>query len=162
MGDAEKIEVFTTRPDTLFGASFVALAPDHPLTKKIAATNPAVADFIAKAAQLGTSEADIEKAPKFGIDLGLRVKHPFDDSWELPVWAANFVLSTYGTGAIFGSPAGDQRDLDFANKYACSFKPVVLPPGADAAAYQVTDEAYTDDGRSIIRASSTASPRKTR
>ncbi|HRE43234.1 MAG TPA: leucine--tRNA ligase, partial [Terricaulis sp.] len=146
VGDAEKIEVFTTRPDTLFGASFVALAPDHPLTKKIAETNPAVAEFIAKAGQLGTSEADIEKAPKFGVDLGLRVKHPFDDSWELPVWAANFVLSTYGTGAIFGSPAGDQRDLDFANKYKLPFKPVVLPPGADAATYAVTDEAYTDDG----------------
>ncbi|HRO02721.1 MAG TPA: leucine--tRNA ligase, partial [Terricaulis sp.] len=146
VGDSEKIEVFTTRPDTLFGASFVALAPDHPITKKIAETNPAVADFIAKAGQLGTSEADIEKAEKFGIDLGLRVKHPFDESWELPVWAANFVLSTYGTGAIFGSPAGDQRDLDFANKYKLPFKPVVLPPGADAATYAVTDEAFTDDG----------------
>ncbi|MBL8530543.1 MAG: leucine--tRNA ligase [Hyphomonadaceae bacterium] len=146
VGSAEKIEVFTTRPDTLFGASFVALAPDHPLTKQIAATNPAVADFIAKAGQLGTSEADIEKAEKFGVDLGLRVKHPFDETWELPVWAANFVLSTYGTGAIFGSPAGDQRDLDFANKYALPFKPVVLPPGADAATYTVTKEAYTEDG----------------
>jgi len=146
VGGGEQIEVFTTRPDTLFGASFVALAPDHPLTKKIAETNPAVADFIAKAGQLGTSEADIEKAEKFGIDLGLRVKHPFDESWELPVWAANFVLSTYGTGAIFGSPAGDQRDLDFANKYKLPFKPVVLPPGEDAASYQVTTDAYTDDG----------------
>ena len=146
VGGDEKIEVFTTRPDTLFGASFVALAPDHPMTKRIAAGNKDVAAFVAKAAQLGTSEADIEKAEKFGIDLGLRVKHPFDDSWELPVWAANFVLSSYGTGAIFGSPAGDQRDLDFANKYKLPFKPVVLPPGADAATYQVTDEAYTDDG----------------
>ncbi len=144
--DARSIEVFTTRPDTLFGASFVALAPDHPITKRIAETNAAVADFIAKAGQLGTSEADIEKAEKFGVDLGLRVKHPFDESWELPVWAANFVLSSYGTGAIFGSPAGDQRDLDFANKYKLPFKPVVLPPGADPATHAITTEAYAEDG----------------
>jgi leucyl-tRNA synthetase len=146
VGSNEKIDVFTTRPDTLFGASFVALAPDHPITKRIAETNKDVAAFITKAGQLGTSEADIEKAEKFGVDLGIRVKHPFDPSWELPVWAANFVLSTYGTGAIFGSPAGDQRDLDFANKYKLPFKPVVLPPGADPATYTVSDEAYTDDG----------------
>ena len=142
----DPIEVYTTRPDTLFGASFLALAPDHPLTKAIAEHNPEVAKFIAEAATLGTSEADIEKAPKFGVDLGVRVKHPFDPNWVLPVWAANFVLSTYGTGAIFGSPAGDQRDLDFANKYKLPFKPVVLPPGADAATYSVGKDAYTDDG----------------
>ena len=142
----DPIEVYTTRPDTLFGASFLALAPDHPLTRAVAEHNPEVADFIAKAGQLGTSEADIEKAPKFGVDLGIRVKHPFDPSWKLPVWAANFVLSTYGTGAIFGSPAGDQRDLDFANKYGLPYKPVVLPAGEDAATYAVTDQAFTDDG----------------
>ena len=140
------IEVYTTRPDTLFGASFLALAPDHPLTKAIAAHNPAVAKFIEECAHLGTSEADIEKAPKFGVDLGVRVRHPFDPDWILPVWGANFVLSTYGTGAIFGSPAGDQRDLDFANKYKLPFKPVVLPPGADAATHAITTEAFTDDG----------------
>ncbi|MGE0597413.1 MAG: leucine--tRNA ligase [Hyphomonadaceae bacterium] len=142
----DPIEVYTTRPDTLFGASFLALAPDHPLTKTIAAHNPAVASFIEECARLGTSEADIEKAEKFGVDLGVRVKHPFDPSWELPVWGANFVLSTYGTGAIFGSPAGDQRDLDFANKYRLPFKPVVLPPGADAATHTITTDAFTDDG----------------
>src|SRR5262249_5883646 len=142
----DNIEVFTTRPDTLFGASFVALAPDHPLTKEIAKTRPEVAKFIADTAHLGTSEADIEAAEKFGVDLGVRVKHPFDPNWELPVWAANFVLSTYGTGAIFGSPAGDQRDLDFANKYKLPFKPVVLPPGADAATHAITTEAFTGDG----------------
>src|SRR5262249_22835262 len=141
----DPIEVFTTRPDTLFGASFLALAPDHPLTKAIAEFRPDVADFIAKAGQLGTSEADIEKAEKFGIDLGVRVTHPFDEAWELPVYAANFVLSTYGSGAIFGSPAGDQRDLDFANKYGLSFKPVVLPPGADAATHAITTEAFTGE-----------------
>ncbi len=142
----DPIEVFTTRPDTLFGASFLALAPDHPLTKTIAGFRPDVAKFIADCATLGTSEADIEKAEKVGIDLGIRVKHPFDPTWELPVWAANFVLSTYGSGAIFGSPAGDQRDLDFANKYKLPFKPVVLPHGADAATHAITDEAFTGEG----------------
>ncbi|OYX46233.1 MAG: leucine--tRNA ligase [Alphaproteobacteria bacterium 32-64-14] len=139
------IEVFTTRPDTLFGAAFLALAPDHPLTKEIAKSRP-VAKFMADAASKGTSEADIEKAEKVGIDLGITVKHPFDPNWELPVWAANFVLSTYGSGAIFGSPAGDQRDIEFAEKYGLPFKPVVLPPGADPATYTVSGEAYTGDG----------------
>src|SRR5690606_36766648 len=105
-----------------------------------------VAALIAECAALGTSEADIEKAEKKGVDLGGRVKHPFEPSWELPMWAANFVLSSYGTGAIFGSPAGDQRDLDFANKYKLPFKPVVLPPDEVAATYSVTKDAYTDDG----------------
>jgi leucyl-tRNA synthetase len=146
VGDTKDIEVFSTRPDTLFGAAFVALAPDHALTKAIAETNPAVAKFMADCAARGTSEADIEKAEKVGIDLGIRVKHPFDASWELPVWAANFVLSTYGTGAIFGSPAGDQRDIEFAEKYGLPFKPVVLPPGADPATYTVRGEAYTGEG----------------
>jgi len=140
------IEVFSTRPDTLFGASFVALAPDHPITKEIAKTNPAVAKFIADAASKGTSEAEIEQGEKVGIDLGLKVRHPFKPEWELPVWAANFVLSTYGTGAIFGSPAGDQRDIEFAEKYGLPFQPVVLPAGEDAATYTVSKTAYTGDG----------------
>jgi leucyl-tRNA synthetase len=101
---------------------------------------------MADCAARGTSEADIEKADKVGIDLGIRVKHPFDPSWELPVWAANFVLSTYGSGAIFGSPAGDQRDIEFAEKYGLPFKPVVLPPGADPETYTVRGEAYAGDG----------------
>ncbi len=142
----DPIEVFTTRPDTLFGASFLALAPDHPLTKQIAKSRPDVARFMADCAARGTSEADIEKAEKVGIDLGIRVKHPFDPNWELPVWAANFVLSTYGSGAIFGSPAGDQRDIEFAEKYGLPFKPVVLPPGEDPATYTVSGEAYTGEG----------------
>jgi len=142
----DPIEVFTTRPDTLFGASFLALAPDHPLTKEIAKSRPDVAKFMADCAARGTSEADIEKAEKVGIDLGIRVKHPFEPNWELPVWAANFVLSTYGSGAIFGSPAGDQRDIEFAEKYGLPFKPVVLPPGADPETYTVRGEAYAGDG----------------
>ena len=142
----DPVEVYTTRPDTLFGASFIALAPDHPLTRAIAAHRPDIAAFVAECARLGTSEAEIERAEKKGVDLGVRVRHPFDPDWILPVYAANFVLSTYGAGAIFGSPAGDQRDLDFARKYALPFVPVVLPPGADAATYAVDDVAYEDDG----------------
>jgi leucyl-tRNA synthetase len=142
----DSIRVFTTRPDTLYGASFLALAPDHPVTKAIAEKNPEVAKFAAEVAHLGTSQEAIEKAPKFGVDLGLRVAHPFDPSWTIPVWTANFVLSTYGTGAVFGSPAGDQRDLDFARKYALPVTPVVLPPGADAASHTIESEAYEGPG----------------
>ena len=143
----DTIEVFTTRPDTLYGASFLALAPDHPITKALAADNPAIADFQKECAKLGTSEEAIEKAPKLGIDLGFTVKHPFDPDWEIPVWSANFVLSTYGSGAVFGSPAGDQRDLDFARKYGLSVKPVVLPPEIDAADHVIENEAYTGPGK---------------
>ncbi len=142
----DPIEVFTTRPDTLFGASFLALAPDHPLTKAIAEHRPDVAAFVKQAGQMGTTQAEIDTAEKFGIDLGMRVRHPFDPDWLLPVWAANFVLSSYGSGAIFGSPAGDQRDIEFAEKYQLPFKPVVLPAGEDAATYTVRGTAYDGDG----------------
>ncbi|MBO6795774.1 leucine--tRNA ligase [Maricaulis sp.] len=140
------IDVFTTRPDTLFGASFLALAPDHPIVKKLSEDNPELDRFRRECERMGTSEEEIEKAPKKGVDLGITVRHPFDPEWELPVWTANFVLSTYGTGAIFGSPAGDQRDLDFANKYELPVNPVVLPPESDAATHTITDEAYTGPG----------------
>ncbi|WP_417497218.1 leucine--tRNA ligase [Maricaulis sp.] len=140
------VDVFTTRPDTLFGASFLALAPDHPIVRKIAEDNPEVDLFMRECARMGTTAEDIEKAPKRGVDLGITVRHPFDESWELPVWSANFVLSSYGTGAIFGSPAGDQRDLDFARKYDLAVNPVVLPAGADANSYEIDDEAYTGPG----------------
>ncbi|WP_084420784.1 leucine--tRNA ligase [Henriciella litoralis] len=140
------IEVYTTRPDTMYGASFLALAPDHPITRKLAESRPEVKAFIAEAAKIGTSEEAIEKAPKLGVDLGFTVKHPFDETWEIPVWTANFVLSTYGTGAIFGSPAGDQRDLDFARKYDLPVQPVVLPPDVSADDHIITDTAYTGPG----------------
>jgi len=143
----DPIEVFTTRPDTLFGASFLALAPDHPLTLTIAAHRADVAAFVAEAARSGTSEAEIEKLEKVGIDLGIRVRHPFDKNWTLPVYAANFVLSTYGSGAIFGSPAGDQRDLDFARKYNLPVRPVVLPPDAEPETYEIGDKAYEGAGQ---------------
>ena len=141
------IPVYTTRPDTLFGASFLAIAPDHPLAEALAAASPEVGDFLAACRRGGTSEAEIESAEKLGFDTGLRVRHPFDPEWRLPVWIANFVLMDYGSGAIFGCPAHDQRDLDFARKYALPVRPVVLPAGADPATYEVGAEAWTGPGR---------------
>jgi leucyl-tRNA synthetase len=141
----DPIEVYTTRPDTLFGASFLALSADHPLTRAIAEHRPDVADFIKACAQTGTSEADIEKAEKLGVDLGVRVRHPFDPERTVPVWAANFVLSTYGSGAIFGCPGHDQRDLDFARKYGLPVLPVVRPDGAETV--EIGTEAYVGPGR---------------
>ncbi len=139
-------EVYTTRPDTLFGMSFLALAPEHPLSAAVAARDPAAAAFIAECRRLGTSEAAIETAEKRGYDTGLRVRHPFLKDATFPVWIANFVLMEYGTGAIFGCPAHDQRDLDFARKYGLSVVPVVLPPGADPATFAVGEEAYVGPG----------------
>ncbi|MTI18463.1 leucine--tRNA ligase [Rhodobacteraceae bacterium RKSG542] len=140
------LEIFTTRPDTLFGASFLGLSPDHPITAKLAETNEELQDFIAKCRQIGTTAEAIETAEKLGFDTGLRVKHPLDPSWELPVYVANFILMDYGTGAIFACPAHDQRDLDFAHKYDLPVKAVVLPEGEDAATFNVADEAYTGEG----------------
>jgi len=140
------VEVYTTRPDTLYGASFVGVAPDHPLAEQLAAADPKVAAFIAECRRGGASEAEIDTAEKIGFDTGLKVAHPFDPAWTLPVWIANFILLDYGTGAIFACPAHDQRDLEFARKYGLPVKPVVLPPGADPASFQVADEAYTGPG----------------
>jgi leucyl-tRNA synthetase len=146
-GFEDGVTVYTTRPDTLFGASFVALSPDHPLTAALADADPRVAAFVEECRKGGTSEAAIETAEKLGFDTGLRVAHPFDPDWALPVWIANFVLMDYGTGAIFGCPAHDQRDLDFARKYGLGVTPVVLPPEADPAAFEVGTEAYVGPGR---------------
>ncbi|WP_323797854.1 leucine--tRNA ligase [Nisaea sp.] len=143
----DKLEVFTTRPDTLYGASFCAIAANHPIAAKVAENNPALAEFIAECNRMGTSETEIETAEKKGFDTGLKVTHPLDDSWELPVYVANFVLMEYGTGAIFGCPAHDQRDLDFARKYDLPVTPVVLPPEADAETFEVGTEAYTGPGK---------------
>ena len=142
----EGIEVFTTRPDTLFGASFLALAPDHDIVRTLGDEDPSIDAFADYCRRTGKTQEEIEKAPKRGVDLGVKVRHPFDKEWEIPVWAANFVLSTYGTGAIFGSPAGDQRDLDFARKYDLPVTPVVLPDGESPDNYQIDDTAYTGDG----------------
>ena len=140
------IEIYTTRPDTLFGASFIALSPDHPLVKALAADNSAIEEFKSECAKIGTTEEAIATAPKLGFDTGLTVKHPFVEGKTLPVYIANFVLMGYGTGAVFGCPAHDQRDLDFARKYKLDVTPVVLPQGEDAASYAVADEAFTGEG----------------
>jgi leucyl-tRNA synthetase len=144
-----ELEIFTTRHDTLFGSSFMALSPDHPLAAAAAAKNPPLAAFIAECHRTGTSQAAIETAEKLGFDTGMKAIHPFDPSWKLPVYVANFVLMEYGTGAIFGCPAHDQRDLDFVNKYGLPVIPVVCPPGQDAKTFTITDVAYDGEGRMI-------------
>ncbi|MFA6279562.1 MAG: leucine--tRNA ligase [Bdellovibrionales bacterium] len=148
-GAVETIQVFTTRPDTLFGASFVAISANHPLAKELAQKDEKLAAFCADCNRTGTSIVDIEKGEKKGFDTGARVVHPFDASWTLPVFVANFVLVEYGTGAIFGCPAHDQRDLDFARKYNLPVKAVVLPDGEDAATFTVGDVAYTGEGKAF-------------
>lgn len=145
-GFTDGIEIFTTRPDTLYGASFIALSPDHPLTTQLAESSKDIQDFRAKCAQVGTSEEAIEKAEKIGLDTGLRVAHPFIDGHTLPVWIANFVLMGYGTGAIFACPAHDQRDLDFARKYDLPVLPVVLPADASKADFAIDTEAFVGPG----------------
>ncbi|MBR9764297.1 MAG: leucine--tRNA ligase [Rhodobacteraceae bacterium] len=123
----EQIEVYTTRPDTLMGASFVGISPDHPLAKALEAKDPKVAAFCAEARKGGTTEEAIETAEKLGYDTGLTVTHPLDPDWKLPVWIANFILMDYGTGAIFGVPAHDERDHEFASKYDLPITPVFEP-----------------------------------
>ena len=147
--EIDSIEIFTTRPDTLFGASFIAVAANHPFAQNIGKTSQAAADFIAECAKIGTSEAAVETVEKRGFDTGLRAVHPLDSSITLPIHIANFVLMEYGTGAIFGCPAHDQRDLDFANTYHLPVMPVVLPEDEDAADFSITDTAYTGPGRLI-------------
>ncbi|UWQ91700.1 leucine--tRNA ligase [Rhodobacteraceae bacterium M382] len=115
--DGDPITVYTTRPDTLNGASFVGISPDHPISKELEQGNPELAAFLAECRKGGTTEEAIETAEKLGYDTGIRVKHPLNPEWELPVWIANFILMDYGTGAIFACPAHDQRDLDFCRKY---------------------------------------------
>jgi len=148
-GGESELEVFTTRPDTLFGAKFMAIAPDHPLAQSAAANNPALAAFIAECKRHGTAQEIIETAEKKGFDTGIKAVHPFDPDWTLPVYVANFILMDYGTGAIFGCPAHDQRDLDFVNAYGLGNVPVVCPPGQDSATFVITDTAYDGDGTMI-------------
>jgi len=147
LSNGDSLEVFSTRPDTLFGASFVALSADHPLTEKLAKSDPELAAFVKECHRLGTAEAVIEKAEKLGFDTGITARHPFDPDWKLPVLVANFVLMGYGTGAIFGCPAHDQRDLEFARKYGLPVLPVVIPDGTDPKQFSVGDEAYVGPGR---------------
>ncbi len=140
------LEVFTTRHDTIFGASFMAISPEHPLAGVLAQNDPELADFIAECGRVGTSEEAIERAEKKGYDTGVKARHPFVDDLELPVYVANFVLMEYGSGAIFGCPAHDQRDLDFARKYGLPVLPVVVPDAADPATFEVGNEAYKGPG----------------
>ncbi|MDX7952602.1 leucine--tRNA ligase [Lichenihabitans sp. Uapishka_5] len=144
-----ELTVYTTRPDTLYGASFLAVAADHPLAQAAAVGQPALQAFIAECKQLGTTVAALETAEKKGFDTGVRAVHPLDPAWTLPVYVANFVLMDYGTGAIFGCPAHDQRDLDFARATGLPVTPVVCPAGQDAATVVVADTAFADDGRMI-------------
>jgi len=148
-GEIAGLEVYTTRPDTLFGMSFLAIAPEHPLAAAVAARDPQAAAFVAECRASGTSEVAVETGEKRGFDTGLRVKHPFIEGATYPVWIANFVLMEYGTGAIFGCPAHDQRDMDFARKYGLTVTPVVLPAGEDAASFSLGDVAYTEAGTII-------------
>jgi leucyl-tRNA synthetase len=147
-GETE-LKIFTTRPDTLFGAKFMAIAADHPLAQAAAAKDAKLAEFIAETKRIGTAQEIIDTAEKQGFDTGIRAIHPFDPNWELPVYVANFVLMEYGTGAIFGCPAHDQRDLDFVNKYGLGNTPVVCPEGQDPNTFVITDTAYDGDGRMI-------------
>ena len=147
-GETE-LKIFTTRHDTLFGARFMAIAPDHPLAQAAAAKNPKLAAFIAETKRHGTAQEVIDTLEKQGFDTGIKAIHPFDPSWTLPVYVANFILMEYGTGAIFGCPAHDQRDLDFVNKYGLGNTPVVCPPDQDPKSFVITDTAYDGDGRMI-------------
>jgi leucyl-tRNA synthetase len=144
----ESFDVFTTRPDTIFGASFAAVSPDHPIALALAGENPALAAFVAECKAGGTTAAELETAEKRGFDTGIRVVHPLDPVWTLPVYVANFVLMDYGTGAIFGCPAHDQRDLDFARKYALPVTRVVAATPEEASE-PVGDEAYAGPGRLV-------------
>jgi leucyl-tRNA synthetase len=141
-----KLEIFTTRPDTLFGASFMAISPEHPLAQHLAQHNAGLTDFIDECRKIGTTEEALARAEKKGFDTGILAEHPLKPGETLPVFVANFILMDYGTGAIFGCPGHDQRDHDFARKYGRPIVPVVLPPGADAATFSVQDEPYVGDG----------------
>ena len=146
----ETLEVFTTRPDTLFGASFCAISAHHPLAARLAEHDPTLVEFIAECARGGTSTAAIETAEKRGYDTGIKARHPFVEGATVPVFVANFVLMDYGTGAIFGCPGHDERDMEFARKYGLPVRCVVAPKDVDPAAFtaelEAGNQAFTGDG----------------
>ncbi len=146
---SDRLEVFTTRHDTIFGATFCAISPNHPLAEELAAGDPTLAEFIADCNRLGTSEKAIELAGKRGYKTPISARHPFIEGCDLPVYVANFVLMEYGSGAVFGCPGHDQRDLEFARKYDLPVIPVIAPPGVAAVDMTIGDEAYTGDGVAI-------------
>jgi leucyl-tRNA synthetase len=142
----QTLEIFTTRHDTIFGASFMAISPEHPLSAHLAKRHRQLSAFIEDCRRMGTSEEALARAEKRGLDTGLVAVNPFKPDAKLPVYVANFIVMDYGTGAIFGCPGHDQRDLEFARKYGRPVVPVVLPPGADPATFKIEDEAYVGDG----------------
>jgi leucyl-tRNA synthetase len=144
----DDVEVFTTRPDTIFGASFVAVAADHPIARAVAASDPKAAEFIAECKAGGTSAAEIETAEKKGFRTSIEVVHPLDPDWRLPVYIANFVLMDYGTGAIFGVPGHDQRDFEFAKQYQLPIKRVVAA-SAELASEPIGTEAENAPGVAV-------------
>ena len=144
----DRIEVYTTRPDTMMGASFIGISPDHPLAKTLEREREDVAAFVAEARRGGTTEEALEKAEKLGFDTGLTARHPFDTAWELPVYIANFILMDYGTGAIYGVPAHDQRDHDFAVKYGLPILDTFLPR---EGAHDVEESPYIPPKTEMVR-----------
>ncbi len=143
-GRSEKIRVFTTRPDTLFGASFCVLAPDHPFSKELSESNPALKKFILECQALGTSQKAIDTAEKAGVFTGLKVRCPFEPDRLIPLYVANYVLMDYGTGAIYGCPAHDQRDYEFAKKYDLLIIPVLSLPNGSLP--DISKEPYEGEG----------------
>jgi len=148
IGSIESVEVFTTRPDTIFGASFVAVAADHPIAHTVAASDPEAARFVAECKAGGTSAAEVETAEKKGFRTGVEAVHPLDPEWRLPLYIANFVLMDYGTGAIFGVPGHDQRDFEFAKQYHLPVKRVVAT-SADQASEPLGSEAEPMSGIAV-------------
>ena len=142
--DINEIKCFTTRPDTLFGLSFLALSVDHPISEYYK-DNEKFIEFKKKCSETGTTEESIANADKIGFKTDLIAINPLDENIKVPVYFANFVLMDYGLGAVFGCPAHDQRDLDFANKYNLNIKTVVSPNKNDTK-FTVRDEAYTGPG----------------
>ncbi len=144
-----ELEIFTTRPDTLVRRQVHGAVARSSARPCRGGEESEARRFIAQCRHMGTAQAAIDTAEKLGFDTGIKAVHPFDASWQLPVYVANFILMDYGTGAIFGCPAHDQRDLDFVNKYGLGNTPVVCPPGQDPKTFVITDVAYDGDGRMI-------------
>ena len=144
--DRGKLEIFTTRPDTLYGASFAALSPEHPIVSELARNDPGLERFVAECRKTGTAAAEVETAEKVGYKLPLLARHPLIPGKTMPVYAANFVLMEYGTGAIFGCPGHDERDHEFAAKYGLPILAVVAPADANPKAFSVTDAPFVEDG----------------
>ena len=145
----DSLKIYTTRPDTIFGMSFAAISPDHPLSQSLKKDNPAIEEFVKECKKIGNTEEAVETAEKKGIYTGIRIAHPLIKNKKLPLFIANFILMDYGTGAIFGCPAHDQRDLEFARKYSLEVIPVVCPSNSDEKTFKIDDKAFTGEGTLI-------------